>query len=127
METRHYTETPSAMRVASDLADASVRILGGGFVTREMVGATLAHWRDGATAPAGMMVDLRDVAGYESGLSAIAAQLLAGARECGVRKVAILASSATLRTAARLAAPRTGIHVRCFADERAAKRWLTGR
>lgn len=131
MDTRHYTQTPSAMRVACDIVDASVRVLGGGFVTRDMVGATLDHWRDGETAPLGVLVDLRDVAGYESGFAAIAAELLEGVRDCGVRRVAFLASSAVLRTAARAVAedlgPDRGVRVACFADERAAKRWLDGR
>jgi hypothetical protein len=131
MDTRHYTQTPSAMRVACDIVDASVRVLGGGFVTRDMVGATLDHWRDGETAPVGVLVDLRDVAGYESGFTAIAAELLEGVRDCGVRRVAILASSAVLRAAARAVAdslgPDRGVRVACFGDERAAKRWLDGR
>lgn len=131
MDTRHYTQTPSAMRVACDIVDASVRVLGGGFVTRDMIGATLDHWRDGQTAPAGVLVDLRDVAGYESGFAAIAAELLEGVRDCGVRRVAFLASSGVLRTAARAVAekldPDRGVRVACFADERAAKRWLDAR
>lgn len=124
MEARHYTQTPSAMRVACDIVDASVRVLGGGFVTRDMVGATLDHWRDGETAPSGVLVDLRDVAGYEQGFAAIAADLLVGIQRCGGRRVALLASSAVLRSAASVVASRTGIQVRCFHDERAAKRWL---
>jgi hypothetical protein len=134
MDTRHYTQTPSAMRVACDLADASVRVLGGGFVTRDMVGATLDHWRDGESAPAGLLIDLRDVSGYESGFAAIVAELLEGAHTCGVRRVAILASSSLLRTAASAIAVELGSDpsqggecVACFGDERAAKRWLEAR
>lgn len=127
MEARHYTQTPSAMRVACDLADAAVRVLGGGFVTRDMLGATLDDWRDGEAAPAGVLVDLRDVAGYESGFAVFAAELLEGIGRCGVSRVAIIASSAVLRTAASVVAPTTGVHVRCFHDERAAKRWLDAR
>jgi len=124
MDTRHYTQTPSGMRVASDVIDASVRVLGGGFVTRDMVGATLDHWRDGKPAPRGVLVDLRDVAGYEMGFVAIAAELLGGIERCGVRRVALLASSAVLRTAARVVAASTAVHLCCFHGERAAKRWL---
>lgn len=124
MAARHYTQAPSAMRVACDIVDASVRVLGGGFVTRDMVGATLDHWRDGEPAPNGVLIDLRDVAGYESGFTAIAAELLEGIRNCGVRRVAIVASSAVLRMAATVVAPSSGVHVACFDDERTAKRWL---
>jgi hypothetical protein len=125
MFARHYTRTPSAMRMACDVADASAQVLGGGFVTRDMVGATLDHWRGEAGGPATVLVDLRDVAGYESGFATIAADLIEGVAACGVRRVAIVASSAVLRsTAARIAAPRLGVHVRCFDNDRAAKRWL---
>lgn len=124
MFARHYTRTPSAMRMACDVADASVRVLGGGFVTRDMVGATLDHWRGEDGGPQAVLVDLRDVAGYESGFATIAADLLEGVAQCGVQRVAIVASSAVLRTAARVAAPRSGVHVRCFDDDLAAKLWL---
>lgn len=124
MFARHYTRTPSAMRMACDIGDASVRVLGGGFVTRDMVGATLDHWRGEEGGPSAVLVDLRDVAGYESGFAIIAADLIEGVAKCGVRRVALVASSSVLRTAARVVAPHSGVHVRCFDDDLAAKRWL---
>lgn len=99
-------------------------IRGGGIVSSLMIDRTLGQWDTGC-APANMLVDLRDVAGYEAGSIRAADAWLSGAHDQGVRKIALLASSTVLRTAARLASERSRVALRTFDDESSARAWLT--
>jgi len=89
-----------------------------------MVVATLDQWTADESMPGELLVDLRDVAGYESGCAELAHQFLETALQSGVRRIAFVATSAVLRTAARLLLSGSSVRVRFFQDELAAKRWL---
>jgi len=121
---KHYTQLPSQLETSCDVDASFVQVRGGGFLTQDMVGATLDQWRAGAEMPAEVLVDLRDVAGYESGCAEMAHQFLESAKQHGVRRIAFVATSAVLRTAAKLVLSGSGVRVRFFGDEIAAKRWL---
>jgi hypothetical protein len=121
---KHYTQMPSELKTSCDVRTNFVQVRGGGFLTQDMVGATLDQWRVGDAMPSEVLVDLRDVAGYESGCAEIAHQFLESAKQHGVRRIAFVATSAVLRTAAKLVLGGSGVRVRFFADELAAKVWL---
>ncbi len=123
---KHYTDLPSELSASYDVQRAVAMFRGGGFLTADMLGATFEQWRQGDIVPVAVLIDLRDVAGYESGCAHLACELLRSAADRGVRRVAFLAASAVLRTAATLASLHSDVHLRFFADERAAQRWLRG-
>jgi hypothetical protein len=127
-DTRPYTQVPSEVVTACDRSTARGELSGGGFWTHELVGASLDQWRGaGEQGPASILIDLRGVAGYESGFRTIALELLEGAQRCGAHRIAFVASSAALRLAATALARSSRAHVRVFPDDTAAKRWLDGR
>lgn len=126
-DTRPYTQVPSEVVTACDRSTACGELSGGGFWTHELVGASLDQWRDSGDGPASILIDLRGVAGYESGFRTIALELLEGAQRCGAHRIAFVASSAALRLAATALARSSRAHVRVFPDDAAAKRWLDGR
>ena len=121
---KHYTQLPSELKTSSDAQQTFVHVRGGGFLTQDMVGATLDQWTAGESMPTELLVDLRDVAGYESGCAELAHQFLETALQSGVRRIAFVATSAVLRTAAKLLLSGSSVRVRFFQDELAAKRWL---
>jgi len=121
---KHYTQLPSELKTSCDARQAFMHVRGGGFLTQDMVGATLDQWSAQDAMPSEVLVDLRDVAGYESGCAEMAQQFLETATRCGVRRIAFVATSAVLRTAAKLVLSGSGVRVRFFGDELAAKRWL---
>lgn len=124
---QHYTEQPSELTASTCPEDDGgvLHLRGGGFVTREMVDAALRAWERGDAAGLDVLVDLRDVAGYDSGCVHLAAQWLHDAHRRGVRRIAFLASSSVLRTATRLAAERSRVDLRTFEHEPAARAWLS--
>lgn len=75
--------------------------------------------------PGSILVDLREVAGYESGLAHRAVEWLRSAHHYGVRRIAFLASSAVLRTAIEVAARTSAVKVRMFEHEANARQWLS--
>lgn len=124
---KHYTQLPSELstRASDDQRFAEIR--GGGFLTRPMLVEALAPWGpEATTAPSEILVDLRDVAGYETGCLRLAREWLRIAHTRGVRKIAFVASSTVLRTATRMAAEEAHVSLEFFHHERAAKQWLTG-
>lgn len=92
----------------------------------ELVSDTLSAWSDayGQSMPKTMLCDLRDVAGYGPGCGTLVREWLRRANDRGVERIAFLGSSSVLRTATRLLAPRVGVELRTFQDERDARRWL---
>jgi ABC-type transporter Mla MlaB component len=124
MDALHYTQLPSELHTACDLGAAVAHVRGGGFLTREMVDATLDQWRHAEDMPACVLIDLRDVAGYEAGCAAIAHEFLRQAQGHRLRRIAFVATSSVLRTAAQLVAPQADVRVRVFADASAAQHWL---
>lgn len=76
--------------------------------------------------PSGIFCDLRAVAGYDHGTEFLAREWLAIAQRAGVRRVAVVATSSVLRTAALLLARNLRLELRCFLGETEALRWLRG-
>lgn len=108
-------------------ADASRPVLhihGGGFVTKQMLARTLRSLPGHELAPREILVDLRDVAGYESDVVRMASEWLRNAADQGVERIAFVASSAVVRTATRLASEHAGVTLRTFAEEEEARAWL---
>jgi hypothetical protein len=75
--------------------------------------------------PGGILCDLRAVAGYGPGTQALAREWLLIARRAGISRVAIVATSSVLRTAALLLARDLNLELRCFFGEAEALRWLS--
>lgn len=119
---KHYTQQPSQLHT-SNAGTTMLEVRGGGFVTREMVHATLDGWKR-ASIPSGILVDLREVAGYEAGCATLAHRWLLRAHTHGVERIAFVASSSVLRTATRLASSAALVDLRIFEDEPAARAWL---
>jgi hypothetical protein len=117
---KHYTQQPSQIQTSS--ADTALEVRGGGFVTRKMVHEALDAWR--GTLPPGILVDLREVAGYESGCASLAQRWLLDAHRSGVQRIAFIASSSVLRTVTRVASSGTSVALRIFEEESTARSWL---
>jgi hypothetical protein len=117
---KHYTQQPS--RLLSRPETTLIEVRGGGFVTRQMVHETLDAW--GRTLPSGILVDLREVAGYEAGCARLAHRWLLDAHRSGVQRIACIASSSVLRTVSRVASSEACVELRIFEDEPAARSWL---
>jgi hypothetical protein len=118
---KHYTQQPSELRSSAESRVLQVR--GGGFVTRQMVKETILGWQDDAL-PSGVLVDLREVAGYESGCATMAHRWLLGAHRHGVQRIAFVASSSVLRTATKLVSSAAAVDLQIFDDDVTARRWL---
>lgn len=95
-------------------------VQGGGFVTPQMVEETLPL----VSRAQGVLVDLREVSGYDAGCVRRAEDWLGMARRLGVRRIAFIASSIVFRTAAELVARRAGVEMRTFDSDTQARRWL---
>lgn len=78
--------------------------------------------RDGGA----MLVDLSEVAGYESACLRPAKQFLHDAADLGLTRIALVASSTVMRRATQLAASGVAIELRTFEYEPHAARWLSG-
>jgi len=118
---RHFTDLPPALdvRVHDDL----LRVEGVGFVTRAMTEAALAPLAVGAPQPR-VLVDLRDVSGYEAECVEIARQWLRRAHGMGIQRIAFVANSSVVRTATEVVARHLGAPLRTFATPEGAQRWL---
>lgn len=121
---KHYTEEPS--RLSLSRGAAFVRVHGGGFVTRDMLDATVEELRTGSREArlGALLVDLRMVAGYETACLLPVRQFLREAPTLGVHRIAVVATSSVLRTASRLAAHTVVVELRTFEHERTALQWL---
>jgi hypothetical protein len=119
---KHYTQQPSELQTSSP-ETALIEVRGGGFVTRQMVHETLDRWK--GVLPSSILVDLREVAGYESGCAALAHRWLLDAHQSGVQRIACIASSSVLRTLGRVASSRATVALQVFEDEPTARSWLT--
>jgi hypothetical protein len=75
--------------------------------------------------PGGILCDLRAVAGYGPGTQTLARKWLVIARRAGISRVAIIATSSVLRTAALMLARDLNLELRCFLGEAEALRWLS--
>ena len=120
----HYTEEPSTLSACS--GHAYTRVHGGGFVTREMLERTLRELRGGSELSRSMLIDLRNVAGYEASCLRPAAQFLREAPQLGLTRIALVATSSVMRTASQLAASSLRVELRMFEHEPHATQWLQG-
>lgn len=73
-----------------------------------------------------MLIDLSEVAGYESACLRPAKQFLQEAASLGLTRIALVASSTVMRTATRLAASSVPVELRTFEHEPHAASWLAG-
>ncbi|MEM9460977.1 MAG: STAS/SEC14 domain-containing protein [Myxococcota bacterium] len=123
----HYTQEPSRLCATSDASYTRVR--GGGFVTREMLEQALDDLRrtPQTQRPGAMLVDLREVAGYEASCLRPAQQFLHEAVSLGVSRIALVAPSSVMRTASQVAAHPLPVELRTFEHEPSAQRWLAPR
>ena len=123
---KHYTQQRSELMASRDLGSGILSVRGGGFVTRQMLEQALDQLQASAEGrgPRELLVDLRDVAGYEAGIASQASEWLETAARCGIRKIAFIASSSVLRTAAQLVSRSTRIKLRMFEFEHSARSWL---
>jgi len=118
--------------LSASSATTHLRVHGGGFVTREMLEQALDELRQevgrARTSSHGgaVLVDLREVAGYETACLLPVRQFLGDAAGLGLRRIAVVAESSVLRTASRLAAHSLTVELRTFEHERTASKWLHG-
>ena len=73
-----------------------------------------------------MLIDLRNVAGYEASCLRPAAQFLREAPQLGLTRIALVATSSVMRTASQLAASSLRVELRMFEHEPHATQWLQG-
>lgn len=128
---KHYTDQPSGLiSVLQTRGERTVlHVQGGGFVTSEMVEQTMARLSPSEVAPqktqpTDILVDLREVAGYDHECLRYANRWLTYIERLGVQRVALVANSSVLRTASSMAAKATAIDLRMFDAELAASKWL---
>ncbi|GEM_PF-3641716 len=96
-----------------------------GFITSTMLARQFSVWdSEWSNAPRSMLVDLRLVSGYGPGIASLVKRRLIRAHQAGVRRVALIASSAVLRTAARVFSEGLQTQVRCFSRQTTAESWL---
>jgi hypothetical protein len=126
MQRKHYTQEESVLRTftRADPSRPVLHVHGGGFVTRKMLARTLRSLLVEEFAAREILVDLRDVAGYERDVVRMASEWLRTAHSQGVRRIAFIANSAVVRTATRLASEHAGVTLRTFSDHEEAHRWL---
>lgn len=118
---RHYTDLPSALSSVLSGCGGVLVVQGGGFVTPQMVEETLPL----ASKVQSVLIDVREVSGYDAGCVRRAEDWVGMARRLGVQKIAFVASSIVFRTAAQLLSRRAGVDLRAFASEVDAHRWLS--
>lgn len=125
----HYSQLLSDVKstVEPGLGNADLlRLQLQGFIDVSMLGERLGDLmaRIENHAPDAVLLDLRTVSGYGPGTSALAREWFMLARRAGVRRVAVVASSSVLRTAALMLAHNLQIELCCFLGETQALRWL---
>ncbi len=120
---RHYSQEPDRLHAQITRAEhgARLHVNGGGFVTQPMMRGALAAVCD---APREVLLDLRDVAGYEHACVDEASAWIERASQSGVRAVAVIAHSSVVRTLSDVASRYAGLPIRAFTQERAATEWL---
>lgn len=125
----HYSQLNSDVRstVEPGPGDADLlRLQLQGFIDVTMLGERLGHMieRIETHAPDAVLCDLRTVSGYGPGTPALAREWFMLARRAGVRRVALIATSSVLHTAALTLAHNLDLELCCFPAEAQALRWL---
>ena len=125
----HYSQLRSdvSSTVEPGLGDADLlRLHLQGFIDVGMLRDRLGDLieRSESHAPAAVLCDLRTVSGYGPGTPALAREWFMLARRAGIRRVALVATSSVLRTAALMLAHDLDLELCCFLGETEALRWL---
>lgn len=131
---KHYTQQPSILRRhveaqreidgSADHELDTTRVVGSGFITVAMLESVLRELEGGEFAR--VLVDLREISGYETGCATLLGRWLQSAHRFGVQRMALVASSSVVRTATRLASQRIRVQLRTFDSDEVAARWLAG-
>ena len=121
----HYSQQMPRLETAQGQGPRTGRPLmhvrGYGFITVTMVREALANWPAGQ--PSAVLIDLRDVAGYEAGCGRLARQWLHDTAGSHCR-IALVASSSVLRVAVSLFDIRGSNELRHFGHVSNALDWL---
>lgn len=123
----HYTDQPSRLEAHKDLSNGVMLFEGGGIVTEAMVDQAFSRVKNAPTTPPHVLIDLRNVAGYDANAVTRAEHLLAGVVAAGVRRIAFVADSPLLHTTAQVLSSGTSAAVRGFHHEPTARAWLQRR
>ena len=119
---RHFTDLPSGLAI--EIRDRVLRVEGAGFVTRPMAEQALSPFLAAGPVPDSVLVDLRNVSGYEAACAEVAQSMLLRARGFGVRRIAFVANSSILRTAAEVIAQHLHAPLHTFESPEGAQSWL---
>lgn len=98
---------------------------GAGFVTQSMAEEALAPFV-ADQAPPRVLVDVRNVSGYEAACVGVAQGWLSRATGLGVERIAFVANSSVVRTAAEVVARHVHAPLRTFDAVANAQAWLEG-
>jgi hypothetical protein len=128
----HYSQLRSAVEssVESGHGDSDVlRVHLQGFIDVGVLDERIGELtqRIEQHTPGAVLCDLRAVAGYGPGTPTLAREWLMLARRAGIRRVALVATSSVLRTAALMLARDLDLQLRCFLGETEALRWLSAK
>ena len=121
----HFTDEPSRLDAQEDLLGGVFFLKGGGFLTDAMVEDAVGQLVR-QRPPERVLIDLRDVAGYDSRAVQRARHWLHQAPAFGVRRIAFLANSSIVRHATRLASTAADVRLETFDCDRSARDWLRG-
>lgn len=126
----HYSQQRSAVSSTLERPGGAehhvLRVHLQGFIDAPMLAERVAELdeRLQSDPPTGVFCDLRSASGYGPGTPTLARDLLALAHRVGVRRVALVATSSVVRTAATMLARGLALELRCFLGETEAQRWL---
>ena len=120
----HFTDEPSRLDAQEDLAGGVYFLKGGGFLTDAMVEDAVGQLVRQQKAER-VLIDLRDVAGYDSRAVQRARHWLHQAPSFGVRRIAFVANSSIVRNATRMASTATDVRLETFDCDRSARDWLS--
>ena len=124
----HYSQQPSYFKINAD-DHPFVRVRGTGFVSEDMLRSAMSNWAKAFAeeeAPVSLLIDLRNVAGYDARCGTLVRSWIRRAHSDGVRRIALVTGSSVLRTATRMMGSKVPVEVRWFGDEKKAKGWLAG-
>jgi len=121
---RHFTDLPSALDVRAH--EHMLRVEGAGFVTPSMIDEALAPFDGGNDLPPRILVDLRNVSGYEAACVESARRLLGRANAQGTERIAFVANSSVVRTATEVVARHLQAPLRTFNAAAQAEAWIRG-
>lgn len=105
--------------------DGVLRVEGVGFVTRAMTEEAFAPFKGGAGLEPRILLDLRNVSGYEAACVEVAREWLSRARGYGVERIAFIANSSVVRTATEVVARHLHAPLETFDNVDAAQTWAT--